>query len=275
MSGGFRAPTLNELYRQFPVGTRLDAGQRGARPGALIGGEVGVSVAPAGNLTVRATWFDNRVKNPVSNVTLTTTPRCHAAAAEPRPDAHPGFPDRRRVPHRRSDWRVSGAYLYNQAKVTDGERVVELPALVGQVPRAGAEAPRVVPGRVHESAVRRTSRSACSSSAASSTTIRTFRASRSNGCAVQADAVCDSRVCRAIDASTSRVSRDVTATSRCSSACRTCSTRLYFVQTQPDDHRHAAPGERRASASVSRAVDAGSAETLDRGLRGRRSDADR
>ena len=49
----------------------------------------------------RTTWFDNRVKNPVSNVTIAVTPaQTHAAAAEPRPDAHLGHPDRRRIPRR-------------------------------------------------------------------------------------------------------------------------------------------------------------------------------
>ena len=69
---GFRAPTLNELYRQFRVGTVLTLANNQLGPERLVGGEAGVSVVPVRNLTWRATWFDNRVKDPVSNVTLTT-----------------------------------------------------------------------------------------------------------------------------------------------------------------------------------------------------------
>ncbi len=65
---GFRAPTLNELYRQYRVGsvTTLPNDQLG--PERLTGGELGVNLAPTDRVTVRGTWFDNRVKNSVSNV---------------------------------------------------------------------------------------------------------------------------------------------------------------------------------------------------------------
>ena len=41
----------------------------------LTGGEFGVNVLPTSNMTVRGTWFDNRVENPVANVTLTAAVR--------------------------------------------------------------------------------------------------------------------------------------------------------------------------------------------------------
>ena len=69
---GFRAPTLNELYRQFRVGTVLTLANNQLGPERLDGGEAGVNIEPIRNLSVRSTWFDNRVKDPVSNVTLTT-----------------------------------------------------------------------------------------------------------------------------------------------------------------------------------------------------------
>jgi len=69
-SKGFRAPTLNELYRQFRVGAILTLANDQLGPERLTGGEAGVNVAVSRNTTVRTTWFDNRVKNPVSNVTI-------------------------------------------------------------------------------------------------------------------------------------------------------------------------------------------------------------
>jgi outer membrane receptor protein involved in Fe transport len=39
---GFRAPTLNELYRQFRVGTVLTLANNQLGPEHLVGGELGV-----------------------------------------------------------------------------------------------------------------------------------------------------------------------------------------------------------------------------------------
>src|SRR5207244_7482472 len=70
VNSGFRAPTLTELYRQFSVGALVTRPNDQLNPERLIGGELGVSVAPAQNLTARLTWFDNRIKDPISNVTI-------------------------------------------------------------------------------------------------------------------------------------------------------------------------------------------------------------
>lgn len=69
-SKGFRAPTLKELYSPFRVGARLTLNNENLGPERLTGGEAGISVAPAANLSVRGTWFDNRVENPIANVTI-------------------------------------------------------------------------------------------------------------------------------------------------------------------------------------------------------------
>jgi outer membrane receptor protein involved in Fe transport len=71
-SKGFRAPTLKELYSQFRVGAVLTLANETLGPERLTGGEAGISVAPTSHLTVRGTWFDNRVKNPVANVSTST-----------------------------------------------------------------------------------------------------------------------------------------------------------------------------------------------------------
>ena len=70
---GFRAPTLNELYRQFSVGPVLTLANENARPRAAVRRR-GWRPASRRRATssIRSTWYDNRVKNPVSNVTIGT-----------------------------------------------------------------------------------------------------------------------------------------------------------------------------------------------------------
>jgi outer membrane receptor protein involved in Fe transport len=118
---GFRAPTLNELYRRFSLGQTLTFANPELGPERLKGGELGVSVMPMRNLTWRATWFDNRVKDPVANLTITTVV--------------PGFTTvqrRENLGRSRiwgvqtdaefrigSSWKIAGAYLYNQALVKE------------------------------------------------------------------------------------------------------------------------------------------------------------
>ncbi|WP_225410440.1 TonB-dependent receptor [Stigmatella hybrida] len=68
----FRAPTLNELYRPFQVGTVLTAAN--ARLGAerLTGGEAGAEVQGPRGLTARLTGFWNELEDPIINATLAT-----------------------------------------------------------------------------------------------------------------------------------------------------------------------------------------------------------
>ncbi len=118
LSSGFRAPTLNELYRQFRVGTTLTLANFALEPERLLGGEGGVSVAPARNLVVRVTAYDNRVKNPVFNLTTSivgtnvTQQRQNVARTQVR-----GF--QTDVDYRLGDWRVTGGYLHDIAKVKE------------------------------------------------------------------------------------------------------------------------------------------------------------
>jgi outer membrane receptor protein involved in Fe transport len=132
ISWGFRAPTLNELYRSFSVGAVRTLANPELGPERVFGGEAGLSFEPVRNVTARATWYDNRVTDPISNVTIGTNLQQRQNLG------------RTRVRGIQTDleytvatfWRVSGGYLFNHAKVTEND---QNPALVGkylpQVPK--------------------------------------------------------------------------------------------------------------------------------------------
>jgi iron complex outermembrane recepter protein len=65
----FRAPTLNELYRPFQVGTVLTESNSALAAETLVGVEAGPEVV-IGPLVARAMGFWNRIDEPIQNVTL-------------------------------------------------------------------------------------------------------------------------------------------------------------------------------------------------------------
>ena len=74
--GAFRAPTLNELYRGFRLGSTLTLANPELVEERLWGGEAGSTWHTRGDgLRLRAVAFLNRVTDPVANVTLLTTPQ--------------------------------------------------------------------------------------------------------------------------------------------------------------------------------------------------------
>lgn len=70
---GFRAPTLNELYRPYRVGNVQTNANENLRPERLTGVEVGFSYSATEKLLWRTGVFWNRLKDPISNVTISTT----------------------------------------------------------------------------------------------------------------------------------------------------------------------------------------------------------
>jgi len=68
--GGYRLPTLNELYRPFvvfPVRTQANAGLASE---TNRGFEAGIDLRPAPDLSFSLTAFDNKVRNAIANVTI-------------------------------------------------------------------------------------------------------------------------------------------------------------------------------------------------------------
>jgi outer membrane receptor protein involved in Fe transport len=132
LSWGFRAPTLNELYRQFAVGQTTTFANDQLGPERLVGGEGGVNITPTRNLTWRTNWFVNKFTNPISNVTTNV-----AGAVVTRQRQNLG---KTRIWGLQSDveyrmrnyWRVSMAYLYDVAKVTESQADFTGTSLVGK-----------------------------------------------------------------------------------------------------------------------------------------------
>jgi outer membrane receptor protein involved in Fe transport len=118
-----RADALTELHRQFQS---APSRPNSLGPERLVGGEAGVNLAPARNVTARVTWFSNYVDDPVLNVTLNATTAQKQNLGQTRIRGVQTDVEYQIG----SFWRVSGAYVYDQAKVTDGG--VANAALVGK-----------------------------------------------------------------------------------------------------------------------------------------------
>jgi outer membrane receptor protein involved in Fe transport len=71
--GGFRAPTLNELYRSFRLGNVLTVANEQLQAEHIHGGEAGLRYL-RGRVMMSGTYFQENVDDPVGNVTLSTTP---------------------------------------------------------------------------------------------------------------------------------------------------------------------------------------------------------
>jgi outer membrane receptor protein involved in Fe transport len=129
----FRAPTLNELYRQFAVGAVTTRANDQLGPERLKGGEIGLRVEPIRDLTVRATWYDNHVRNPISNVSLNPSAtllqrqnlgRTRIAGIQTDMEYQVG-----------ASWHFAAGYLHNQARVAEFSANE---ALAGNCPGAAA-----------------------------------------------------------------------------------------------------------------------------------------
>lgn len=132
---GFRAPTLNELYRAFRVGDVLTLANESLSAERLTGGETG-GIFTAGPITARGVVYLMEVEDSIANVTLSVAPglitrqrrnlgRTRSRGVELEASARLG--DR---------WTLSGGYLLSDATV---ESAPEEPALQGlripQVPK--------------------------------------------------------------------------------------------------------------------------------------------
>ncbi len=133
---GFRAPTLDELYRPFRVGNVLTNANPNLGPEHVNGYEFGVNQQVTTKLFWRVTLFADRLDNPVSNVTISTTPTLITQQRQ-----NLGYTNVKgaegEVSYRLEQrWSLEAKYLFNQSVVGS---FAANPAIVGnllpQVPK--------------------------------------------------------------------------------------------------------------------------------------------
>ena len=121
----FRAPTLNELYRNFSVGNTFTESNPALRPETLFGAEAGVDWSTEAS-SFRVTAYRNSLAALITNVTLSSTPaqivrqRANAADAISR-GAEAVFR------HRYGPWSADLSYLFVDSRYTTGNRIAQVP----------------------------------------------------------------------------------------------------------------------------------------------------
>jgi iron complex outermembrane recepter protein len=133
---GFRAPTLNELYRPFQVGTVLTDANAELRAETLWGGEAGAELV-AGTLVARATGFWNELDRPIQNVTL-AEPLPSGAARQRQNLGHAQI----RGVELEASWRASARWLAIAGYTFVAPVVTEAPEHPDLVGKDLAQAPR-------------------------------------------------------------------------------------------------------------------------------------
>jgi outer membrane receptor protein involved in Fe transport len=131
----FRAPTLNELYRSFQQGTVFTASNALLRAERLTGSEAGIRALLLNNkIEGRGTVFWSDIVNPVTNVTLSTTPTLTTRQRQNLGRTRSLGTELDGSLHLSSSIELSAGYQYTHATV-----VSSVPVLVGlnvpEVPR--------------------------------------------------------------------------------------------------------------------------------------------
>jgi outer membrane receptor protein involved in Fe transport len=133
----FRAPTLNELYRNFRVGNVVTNANAGLRAERLTGGDVGFAMDKFGErLFLRSNFFWSKIDDSIANVTLSTTPALITRQRQNLGAIRARGIELSAVTKFARRWEVSGEYLLTDSTVLrfPANRSLE-GLLVPQVPR--------------------------------------------------------------------------------------------------------------------------------------------
>ena len=130
----FRAPTLNELYRNFRVGNVVTNANADLSAERLTGGEAGIGFNPFERLFVRGNVFWSDIDDSIANVTLSTTPALITRQRRNLGAIRARGVELSAVMKFTYRWEVSGEYMLTDSTVL---RFPANPALVGlMVPQA-------------------------------------------------------------------------------------------------------------------------------------------
>ena len=131
---GFRAPTLNELYRPFRVGNVETLANPDLDEETLTGAEIGADFHPSPAVFLRLNAYRNRIDGAVGNVTLSATPQLITRRREnlDQVTADGLEAELRFKPLPR--WQIQASYLYTDSRVDrTGLRVPQVPANQGSL----------------------------------------------------------------------------------------------------------------------------------------------
>ncbi len=147
----FRAPTLNELYREFRAGNAVTLANPLLRPETSRGAEAGADYT-SGGLRFSATAYANHLDALITNVTRSVTPvlitrqRDNAAAATAR-GVEASLHYRWRVV------RAEASYLFADSRFSTGERIPQIPKHQGSAQLAWSRRATLLAGGLRSSAL--------------------------------------------------------------------------------------------------------------------------
>ena len=120
----YRAPTLNELYRQFRTGNTVTLANNALRPETLFGSEAGADYEME-NGGIHVTAFRNALNGLVTNVTLSSTPSLITRQRQNTGDSESrGF--EAAIDRHWHDWRGDVSYLYADSRYGTGFRIPQV-----------------------------------------------------------------------------------------------------------------------------------------------------
>jgi outer membrane receptor protein involved in Fe transport len=125
----FRAPTLNELFRDFRVGNAETRANADLLPETLFGAEAGIDlVAETSRLSV--SFYRNELDNIITNVTLSSTPALIIRQRQNAAEALTRGVDVQ-ADYRWRSLRLDLGYLFADSRFSTGERIPQVPKHAG------------------------------------------------------------------------------------------------------------------------------------------------
>jgi len=122
---GFRAPTLNELYREFRAGNAVTQANPALKPETLFGAEAGLDVVGE-TRRFGVTAFRNSMEDLITNVTISSTPNLIVRQRQNAGSAL-GQGVEAEIRQRWRAWEAEAGYLYVNSRFDDGRRTPQVP----------------------------------------------------------------------------------------------------------------------------------------------------